>query len=83
MKNILAFLITLIAFTSLAQTNTEIYLFDILKKGNKQTLFNKKNISNNNGYDNQPYIIEDSVVLFSSTRNNQTDIAAYNIQQTK
>lgn len=83
MKNILVFLITLITFTSLAQTNTEIYLFDILKEGKKQILLNKKNISNNNGYDNQPYIIGDSIVLFSSTRNNQTDIAAYNIQQTK
>lgn len=81
MKNILVFLITLITFTSVAQTDTEIYLFDILKKENKQTLLNKKNISNNEGYDNQPYIIGDSVVLFSSTRNNQTDIAAYNIQK--
>lgn len=83
MKNILVFLITLITFTSVAQTDTEIYLFDILKKENKQTLLNKKNISNNEGYDNQPYIIGDSIVLFSSTRSNQTDIAAYNIQQKK
>jgi len=36
-----------------------------------------RNISNNPGYDNQPSFYNDNLVLFSSTRNGQTDIAAY------
>ena len=37
------------------------------------------NISNNEGYDNQPSFFEDDNVLYASTRNGQTDIAQYHI----
>lgn len=39
------------------------------------------NISNNEGYDNQPSFFDNNNILFSSTRNNQTDIALYNIRK--
>ncbi|WP_164914159.1 nuclear transport factor 2 family protein [Aquimarina sediminis] len=83
MKNIVALLFLLVTLSVVSQTNTEVYLFDLVEKEQKTTLDNKRNISNNIGYDNQPSFINDSIVLFSSTRNNQTDIAAYLINDKK
>ncbi len=80
MKKLFFFLAPLL---SIAQTNTEIHLFDISNKENKWHIFNGKNISNNDGYDSQPYFYDDNTVLFSSTRNKQTDIAKYNINTSK
>lgn len=65
---------------AIAQTNTEVYLFDLKKVEGKFELSNQRNISNNEGYDNQPSFYNDNIVLFSSTRNGQTDIAKYNIR---
>ncbi|MFP4845700.1 nuclear transport factor 2 family protein [Winogradskyella sp. PE311] len=65
---------------TMAQTNTEIYLFDLSKEKNKITLNNSKNISNNDGYDNQPSFFDDRYILFASTRNEQTDIAKYDMR---
>jgi hypothetical protein len=53
-------------FVVALETNSEGMYFDALQ-----------NISNNPGYDNQPSFYNDNLVLFSSTRNGQTDIAAY------
>ena len=67
-----------------AQPNTEVYLFDLVKNDSLQsyTLANPINVSNNKGYyDNQPSFLNDGkALLFASTRNNQTDIAAYDIE---
>ena len=63
-----------------AQSNTEVYLFDLSKKGTKIQLSNHRNISNNQGYDNQPSFYNDSIILFSASRNGQTDIAQYHIK---
>lgn len=63
-----------------SQTNTEVYLFDLKNVNGKFELSNKRNISNNDGYDNQPSFYNDNIVLFSSTRNGQTDIAQYNVR---
>ncbi|XLS27916.1 nuclear transport factor 2 family protein [Flavobacteriaceae bacterium M23B6Z8] len=61
-----------------AQTNTEVYLFDYTPGFG---LSNPENISNNPGvYDNQPSFIDDETLLFSSTRNGQTDIRKVNIR---
>lgn len=59
-----------------AQPNTEIILFDIETQP-KLTLSNFQNISNNEGYDNQPSFLSESRILFASTRNGQTDIAQF------
>ncbi len=63
----------------LSQPNTEVYLFDLKIEGDSLLLTNKINISNNEGYDNQPSFYDDNTVLFASTRNGQTDIRQYNI----
>ena len=70
-------------FFVLAQSNTEVHLFDIIVEGDQLELANQRNISNNDGYDNQPSFYNDNQVLFASTRNQQTDIAAYNIRDAK
>ena len=67
-----------------AQSSTELYLFDFLSKNNKYVIANPVNISKNPGYDNQPSFTKNGRhVLFSSTRNNQTDILSYNIRTDK
>ncbi|WP_052172576.1 nuclear transport factor 2 family protein [Psychroserpens jangbogonensis] len=60
-----------------AQSNTEVFLFDIEVNSSKIEVTNGKNISNNEGYDNQPSFLNDRYILFASTRNDQTDIAKY------
>ncbi len=62
-----------------AQPNTEIFLFDLNTENGKFELSNFKNISNNEGYDNQPSFLGDNIILFASTRNGQTDIVKYSI----
>jgi hypothetical protein len=64
---------------SFSQSNTEIFLFDLENNNSKIELKNGKNISNSDGYDNQPSFYSDNLLLFVSTRNSQTDIVTYNI----
>ncbi|CAL2065139.1 nuclear transport factor 2 family protein [Tenacibaculum sp. 190524A05c] len=80
MKKLIALLIPIISYS---QMNTEIHLFDIVTENGKQKLINGKNISNNDGYDSQPHFYNDNLVLFASTRDGQTDIAKYNITDSK
>jgi len=68
-----------ISITIYAQPNTEVFLVDITRSNGKTQLVNPRNISNNKGYDNQPSFFDDNTVLFSSTRNGQTDIKNYKI----
>ena len=69
----------LMSVDAFSQPNTEIYLFDIKISGDSLKLSNKINISNNDGYDNQPSFYDDNTIIFSSTRNGQTDIRKYDI----
>lgn len=62
------------------QTDTRVYLFDIKKTDDTIQFSNQRNISSQEGYNNQPSFFNDNLVLFASTRNDQTDIAAYNIR---
>lgn len=68
-----------ISTTIFAQTDTEVFLYTLANNDGEFTLKNGKNISNNIGYDSQPHFYSDSLILFSSTRNKQTDIAQYNL----
>ncbi|MER3376638.1 MAG: nuclear transport factor 2 family protein [Allomuricauda sp.] len=63
------------------QANTEVYLFDLSLNSGNPVLSNPKNISNNEGYDNQPSFLDDDTVLFSSTREDQTDVLRLNINE--
>jgi hypothetical protein len=72
-------LLTLIPFAIFSQSNTEVFLFDLNQNEDKIELSNFKNISNNEGYDNQPSFLDDTTILYTGTRNGQTDIVKYNI----
>ena len=77
MKKLL--LLLFVSSFTFAQTNTEIHLFDIELNEGKWEISNGKNISNNDGYDSQPYFYDDNIILFSASRNGETDIIKYNI----
>lgn len=79
MKKLAALLFIISIAPLWAQTSTEIYLADITSKNGKTELTNLRNISNNEGYDNQPSFYDDNTIVFASTRNSQTDIAKYSI----
>ena len=77
MKSVLKVLILLLSLSIYSQANTEIFLFDLSITNGNYKFTNGKNISNNEGYDNQPSFVNDNQILFSSTRNGQTDIIDY------
>jgi hypothetical protein len=66
-----------------SQTNTEVYLFDIDTSNGKTVLKNLRNVSNSDGYDNQPSFFNEGILLFSGNNKGQTDIAQYNISTGK
>lgn len=80
MKTTLNTILFLATITLTAQTNTEVYLLDVKTVDRKTELVNPRNISNNEGYDNQPSFYDGETILFASTRNGQTDIARYDIK---
>ena len=68
----------------LAQTGTEVYLFDLNISKKSVSISNPVNISNNAGYDNQPSFLQDGkAVLFAYTVSGQTEIAKYDILEKK
>lgn len=80
-KTLLIFLFVSSIIT--AQINTEVHVFDISKIGENYILENGKNISNNKGYDSQPFFYSANNVIFSSSRNGNTDIVIYNLNDEK
>lgn len=64
----------------MAQTGSEIYLFNLQLKKDKITLTNGKNITNHKGYDNQPFFHPDKTILYftSADTSGRTDIVTYN-----
>lgn len=76
----LTFLTLFIATTIFCQTNTEVHVFDIIKNEKGYDLKNGVNISNNIGYNSQPFFYDDHSVIFASTRNKETDIVLYNVK---
>lgn len=85
MKRLLAIsfiLIFIINISGLAQTGSEILLFDLKIRKNKITLSNPKNITNHPGYDNQPGFNRDEPLLYYSSFNDdgRSDIKSYNYQ---
>ena len=63
----------------MAQPNTEVYLFDLKINEGKTELLNPKNISNNEGYDNQPSFLDENTLVYAATRDEQTDILKFDI----
>ena len=64
MKSIIVFTLQLTSFLGLAQTGSEILLFDLSIKKDKLVLSNPKNITNHVGYDNQPSFHADQPLIF-------------------
>lgn len=83
MKKSLFLGLILVLAVGYAQPNTEVFLLDFSEADGKISLSNLRNISKNIGYDNQPSFYDDNSILFSSTRNGQTDIAKYDIPSEK
>jgi hypothetical protein len=79
MKYYFLILFPFLSTLAFAQLNTEIFLFDLEKNSSEIKVSNGINISNNEGYDNQPSFFGDDKVLYASTRSGQTDIAQYHI----
>ncbi|MBO6623040.1 MAG: hypothetical protein JJ892_07730 [Balneola sp.] len=64
-----------------AQPNTEVFVFDLKETDSGFNLSNPVNVSENEGYDNQPsFVVDGSGIFYSSTRNGQTDIALYSFE---
>ncbi|MEO0504525.1 MAG: nuclear transport factor 2 family protein [Bacteroidota bacterium] len=79
MKNNLAFLTFLLLFNlGFCQMDTEIYAFDLDASNDGFSVTNMKNISQNVGYDSQPFFTLEGMLLYSSNRGGQTDILEYN-----
>ncbi|MDB4292190.1 nuclear transport factor 2 family protein [Maribacter sp.] len=79
MKIYLNFFFFLLVTHLYSQSDTEVFLLDVDMVDDKIQLSNPRNISNNLGYDNQPYFYDESSVIFASTRAGQTDILKFNI----
>ena len=80
------FFLILFSFSVFAQEppDTEIFLFDIISENDESLKFeNGKNISNNEGYDNQPSFYSEDILLYSGTRHGQTDIAAIDLEDSR
>ncbi len=79
MKKYLILSICLFTLLCFSQPNTEVFLFDLNQENGGFQLSNLKNISNNEGYDNQPSFLDSNTILYAGTRNGQTDIVKYTI----
>jgi Tol biopolymer transport system component len=79
MKKLLLLLFIFATQFAFTQTNTEVYVFDIAPAYEGLELRNARNISNNEGYDNQPSFISNETLVFAGNNDGQTDISEYNL----
>ena len=79
MKKLLFLFIFTTTFFTFSQENTEVFVFDISHSYEGLELLNGRNISNNEGYDNQPSFISNESVIFAGNNDGQTDISEYNL----
>ncbi len=77
MRKILLLILCTLPIILCAQTNTEIYVFDLLKSDSGYHIQNPVNVTHQNpGYDNQPHFTANGNLLFVSSRQSQTDVAS-------
>ncbi|MFN8890690.1 MAG: TolB family protein, partial [Cyclobacteriaceae bacterium] len=81
----LPLLVMLMSSGLYAQTGSEVFLFDLQSKKAKLTLSNPKNITNHNGYDNQPSFHSDKPLIYYSSFNDdgRSDIKIFNYKTGK
>lgn len=77
MKCMLTTLLLAISALLGAQAETEIYLFDLILETDTPTLSNQRNISNNEGYDSQPFFLTNDILIYAGTRDGNTEIIQY------
>ncbi|WP_425390525.1 TolB family protein [Ekhidna sp.] len=79
MRKFLFAIIALFSYSfSQAQPSTEIYVMDLRRSPEGLLIEKPQNISNNEGYDNQPsFWVDGESVLYARTINGQTDVARY------
>ncbi|MGC1631848.1 MAG: DUF6265 family protein [Gelidibacter sp.] len=80
MKTYVKLLVFFLTSTLFSQPNTDVFLFDLNTENAAFQLSNFKNISESDGYDNQPSFMDNTTILYAGTRNGQTDIVQYHIQ---
>ena len=67
---------------SVAQNDTEIYVFDLNNDGTNYSISAPFNVTYQNpGYDNQPHFLPDGSMYYVSTRDGQTDVAQVEFQE--
>ena len=76
--HLFAALLVCTVFQAFGQPETDVYLAKLEIGKESIAISSLTNISNNPGYDNQPSFLADGTLLYSRTRNGQTDIAGYN-----
>ncbi|NND88149.1 MAG: hypothetical protein HKM28_02755 [Flavobacteriaceae bacterium] len=64
----------------ISSQNNEVFLMDIEFSDEDFSVSNVKNISNNEGYDNQPSFVNNDRVLYAGTENGQTEIQVYYLE---
>lgn len=84
MKRSIVFTLLLSIFVGLqmeAQSppSTDIYVFDLKEVKRRVKITNPWNITNRNGYDNQPYFYNSNEVFYTAEQDGQTDIFHYNL----
>jgi hypothetical protein len=80
MKKSLNSILLFLSIITYAQPNTDVFLFDLALRDGQLVLSNYKNISDNEGYDNQPSFLNQDILFYAGTRNGQTDIVKYDIE---
>lgn len=63
-----------------AQPSSEIFLFELSKENGTYQLAKPINISNNQGYDNQPTFLNNEEIVYAANFDNQTDIVKINFR---
>lgn len=78
MRSLITLVLSTLFYTVLfGQPATEIYISEIDFSNEGFQFKNTHNISNNPGYDNQPFFLEDDTLLYARNNKGQTDIAKY------
>ena len=79
MKNIV-FLLFLSSSLGLSQTDIDVFVMDFTLEGSIMNISNLTNISNNPGYDSQPFFTDTNQLVYAGTQNGQTDIVMYDFK---
>lgn len=79
--NLFSLFSVLFSTLALAQPNTDVYVMDLAKTDSTFTVTNFQNISNSDGYDNQPSFLDNNKVLYAGSEDGQTEIQLYYISE--